>query len=63
MAGVGETSTRESILLAQGAAAAGADFAIAIAPGYYAGALIEDMNSIRDYFVDVAKESPIPVYV
>lgn len=63
MAGIGASSTRESILLAKQAAAAGADFAIAIAPGYYAGALMADMDAVRDFFVDVAGESPIPVYV
>jgi len=61
IAGIGAPSTRESIELAHEAAAAGADFAIAIAPGYYAGALLARPESVRDFFVDVAEGSPIPV--
>ncbi|RDW91002.1 hypothetical protein BP5796_02167 [Coleophoma crateriformis] len=61
IAGAGATSTRESILLAQQAAAAGADFAIVLSPGYYAGALMADMSSLKNYFVDIAEASPIPV--
>lgn len=61
MAGIGATSTRESIQLAKEAAAAGADFAIAIPPGYYAGALKADVTAIKNFFVDIAEASPIPV--
>lgn len=62
VAGIGAASTRESIQLAREAAAAGADFAIAIPPGYYAGALIADsMAALRTYFLDIAEASPIPV--
>lgn len=61
IAGAGATSTRESILLAQQAADAGADFAIVLSPGYYAGALMADMQSLKNYFVDIAEASPIPV--
>lgn len=61
IAGIGATSTRESIKIAEEASTAGADFAIAIAPGYYAGALTANMESIRNYFVDIAAASPIPV--
>lgn len=38
VAGVGATSTRETISLAKDAAAAGAEFVLVIAPGYYASA-------------------------
>jgi L-threo-3-deoxy-hexylosonate aldolase len=62
VAGIGATSTRESIELAREAALAGADFVIAISPGYYSGALLADMTSIKNYFVDIAAASPIPVY-
>jgi len=62
VAGIGAASTRESIQLAKDAAAAGADFAIAIPPGYYAGPLIaENMVALRTYFLDIAEASPIPV--
>lgn len=62
VAGIGATSTRESIQLAKEATAAGADFAIAIPPGYYAGALkANDSVAIKNFFVDVAEGSPIPV--
>jgi L-threo-3-deoxy-hexylosonate aldolase len=62
VAGIGAASTRESIQLAKEAASAGADFAIAIPPGYYAGPLIADnMAALRNYFLDIAEASPIPV--
>ncbi|KUJ15975.1 putative dihydrodipicolinate synthase [Mollisia scopiformis] len=61
VAGIGATSTRESIQLAKEAAAAGADFAIAIPPGYYAGVLKADVTAIKSFFVDIAEASPIPV--
>ncbi|KAH6666710.1 putative dihydrodipicolinate synthase [Halenospora varia] len=62
VAGVGATSTRESIQLAKEAAEAGADFAIAIPPGYYAGPLMADgMKALKGFFVDIAEASPIPV--
>ncbi|KAF4628240.1 hypothetical protein G7Y89_g9914 [Cudoniella acicularis] len=62
VAGIGATSTRESIQLAKDAALAGADFAIAIPPGYYAGPLMADnMAALKTFFVDIAEASPIPV--
>ncbi|WRT67576.1 uncharacterized protein IL334_004548 [Kwoniella shivajii] len=53
MAGIGAASTRESI--------AGADHAILITGGYYAGALIKKPEAIKKFFVDVSEASPIPV--
>ncbi|CAG8978796.1 hypothetical protein HYALB_00011061 [Hymenoscyphus albidus] len=54
-------STRETIQLAHSAAKSGADFAIALPPGYYAGALVANyMLAIKNYFIKVAAESPIP---
>lgn len=61
VAGVGASSTRESIKLSQDAAAAGADFVMVIPPGYYAGALLADTASLKSFFVDVADASPVPV--
>ena len=64
MAGVGAPSTRETISLAKDAAAAGADFALVIAPGYFAAALkAGGPAAVRRFFVDVAGQSPVPVYV
>jgi 4-hydroxy-2-oxoglutarate aldolase len=61
IAGCSVASTRESILIAKEAAVAGADFAIALTPGFYAGSLMADERAIRNYFVDIADASPIPV--
>ncbi|KAK4686975.1 hypothetical protein P7C73_g3147, partial [Tremellales sp. Uapishka_1] len=61
LAGIGAASTRETIALATEAAAAGADHAILITGGYYAGALIKNPKAIKKFFVDVAAASPIPV--
>lgn len=60
--GVGASSTRESIALAIDAADAGADFAMVIPPGYYAGPLqVANGEAIKRFFVDIADASPIPV--
>ncbi|KAI7759586.1 hypothetical protein LZL87_013834 [Fusarium oxysporum] len=61
IAGVGATSTRETISLAKEAAAAGAEFVLVIAPSYYASELKANPNSIKTFFIDVAFESPLPV--
>lgn len=61
VAGVGAASTRESIKLAHDAASAGADYGMVIPPGYYAGALIANRNCLRDFFVDIAEASPLPM--
>ncbi|KAJ6439297.1 aldolase-type TIM barrel [Purpureocillium lavendulum] len=63
VAGVGATSTRETIRLAQGAAAAGAEFVLVIAPGYFSSALKADPAAIRRFFTDVAAQSPVPVII
>lgn len=57
--GVG--STRGTIQLCHEAARAGADFAIVIPSGYYAGALPK--AALKKFFLDVAKESPLPVMI
>jgi dihydrodipicolinate synthase/N-acetylneuraminate lyase len=61
VAGVGATSTRETIQLAQDAAAAGADFVLVVPPGYFAGVLKGNPTAMRNFFVDVAASSPLPV--
>lgn len=63
VAGVGATSTRETIILAQDAATAGAEFVLVIAPSYYAGALKADPTAVQAFFTDVASKSPVPVCV
>lgn len=61
VAGVGASSTRESIKLAKDASDAGADFVMVIPPGYYAGALLAEPGAIKQFFVDIAEASPLPV--
>ncbi|KIJ41198.1 hypothetical protein M422DRAFT_209315 [Sphaerobolus stellatus SS14] len=61
IAGTGGGSTRETILLSKEAAEAGADVAIVICSGYYAGAL--DKKALTAFFTEVADKSPIPVLV
>ncbi|GAA5873848.1 hypothetical protein JCM8547_008619 [Rhodosporidiobolus lusitaniae] len=57
--GTGASSTRETIELTKEAAERGADFAMVIAPGYFAGALSK--QALKAFFVEVAEASPIPV--
>jgi hypothetical protein len=57
--GTGAGSTRETIRLTKDAAEAGADYAIVIPSGYYAGSF--DRKAIKGFFQNVAEASPIPV--
>ncbi|KAF8077874.1 hypothetical protein FPV67DRAFT_1463280 [Lyophyllum atratum] len=57
--GTGAGSTRETIELGNEAAAAGADYAIVIASGYFAGALTR--AALKAFFLEVAQKCPIPV--
>jgi L-threo-3-deoxy-hexylosonate aldolase len=59
--GTGAGSTRETIELGNAAAAAGADYAIVIASGYFAGALTR--SALKAFFVEVAQKSLIPVII
>jgi 4-hydroxy-2-oxoglutarate aldolase len=63
IAGAGAASTRESIVLAKEAAAAGADFVMVIPPGAYAATLRSNPGAIKQFFVDIADASPVPVIV
>ncbi|KAG1754656.1 hypothetical protein EDB19DRAFT_1626686 [Suillus lakei] len=63
IAGIGAGSTRESINLANEAAAAGADYAIAITSGYFAGALAGNKKALNAFFQEVSSKSPIPVMI
>lgn len=61
IAGTGAGSTRETIELSHEAAEAGADYAIVIASGYFAGAL--NPKALKAFFTEVAEKSPIPVII
>lgn len=61
--GTGAASTRETIELTKQAAAAGADYAIVIASGYFAGALAGNRDALKAFFVEVAGKSPIPIMI
>lgn len=57
----GGNSTRSTIELSKLAADAGADIAIVIPPGYFAGAMSKE--ALKQFFADVAEGSPIPVMI
>lgn len=57
--GVG--STKHTITLCNQAASAGADFAIVIPSGYYAGAL--GREALKAFFVEVGEGSEVPVMI
>jgi 4-hydroxy-2-oxoglutarate aldolase len=59
--GTGAGSLRETLELTQDAATAGADYAIVIASGYFAGAL--NRTALKAFFLEVAQRSPIPVII
>ncbi|EMC93929.1 hypothetical protein BAUCODRAFT_150164 [Baudoinia panamericana UAMH 10762] len=62
VAGVGAPSTRETIILANDAAEAGANFVMVIPSGYYAGGLQADgMAALKAFYVDIAAASTVPV--
>jgi 4-hydroxy-2-oxoglutarate aldolase len=63
VAGTAVGSTRETIKITRASAEAGADYAIVIPSGYYAGALASDRKALKQFFKDVAEASPIPVMV
>ncbi|KAI0743441.1 dihydrodipicolinate synthetase [Daedaleopsis nitida] len=63
IAGTGAGSTRETIELSKEAAAAGADYAIVICSGYFAGALANNRQALKAFWSEVAAKSPIPVII
>jgi L-threo-3-deoxy-hexylosonate aldolase len=63
IAGTGAGSTRETIELCQEAAQAGADYAIVIASGYFAGLLTNNKKALKAFFAEVSEQSPIPVII
>ena len=63
VAGTGAGSTRETILLSKAAAEAGADYAIVICSGYFAGALAGNKKALKAFWSEVSDKSPIPVII
>ncbi|KZT04654.1 dihydrodipicolinate synthetase [Laetiporus sulphureus 93-53] len=63
ISGTGTGSTRETIELCKEAASAGADYAIVIASGYYAGVLAGNPKALKAFWSEVAEKSPIPVVI
>ncbi|KAK0463956.1 uncharacterized protein EV420DRAFT_1729939 [Desarmillaria tabescens] len=61
--GTGAGSTRETVELTNEAAAAGADYSIVIASGYYAGAYGNNPKALKAFWTEVAAKSPIPVMI
>ena len=61
--GAGGGSTRETIALCEEVGAAGADAAIVITPGYFAGVLANHRPALKEYFTEVAGKSPVPVLI
>jgi dihydrodipicolinate synthase/N-acetylneuraminate lyase len=52
-----------TISLTRQAAEAGADYSIVICPGYFAFAMAKNRKAIKDFFVTVFDNSPIPVMI
>ncbi|SPC61367.1 related to dihydrodipicolinate synthetase family protein [Ustilago sp. UG-2017b] len=63
IAGTGVGSAKETAANCIDAASAGADAAIVILPGYFAGGLGKDRAAMQQFFTSVADKSPIPVMV
>ncbi|PWN42688.1 aldolase [Ceraceosorus guamensis] len=63
IAGTGTGSLYETKQLCKDAAAAGADAAIVLTPGFFAGAIAKDRTALKQYFHEIASASPIPVMV
>ncbi|KAK7178770.1 hypothetical protein DPSP01_013557 [Paraphaeosphaeria sporulosa] len=63
VAGVGGSSTRETIQLARAAANAGADAGLVILPAYYAASLDADQEQVIQYYIDICESSPIPLFL
>ncbi|KXH62595.1 dihydrodipicolinate synthase [Colletotrichum nymphaeae SA-01] len=61
VAGISAESTREAILNAKDAGAAGASFGLLLPPSYWAKALSSD--AILGFYRDVADNSPIPIVI
>ncbi|PFH54284.1 hypothetical protein AMATHDRAFT_170014 [Amanita thiersii Skay4041] len=63
IAGTGAGSTRETLELTKQAANAGADYAIVIASGYFAGVLAGNRPALKAFWREISEKSPIPVMI
>jgi len=63
IAGTGAGSTRETIELTNEAAAAGADYVLVIASGYFAGVLAGHKAALKAFWTEVSEKSPVPVMI
>ncbi len=61
--GTGTGSTRETITLCTEASEAGADYAIVITSGYFAGVLANNRKAVKAFYEEVSEKSPIPVVI
>lgn len=61
MAGVGAHSTKQTLELAQDAAAAGANYVLVLPPAYFGKAT--NMNVVKRFFSEIAAKSPLPVVI
>lgn len=59
MAGVGAHSTKQTLELAQDAAAAGANYLLVLPPAYFGKATT--MNVVKRFFAEISAKSPLPV--
>jgi len=63
VSGIGAGSTRECIEFANEAADSGADCAIAICSGYFAGALAGNKKALKAFWTEISQKSLIPVMI
>ncbi|TDL21558.1 dihydrodipicolinate synthetase [Rickenella mellea] len=63
VSGTGAGSTRETVELCAEAAASGADAAIVIISGYFAGVLGSHKRALKAFWSEVSQKSPIPVII
>jgi len=63
LVGTGTGSAHQTIKLCKQAKEAGADYAIVIAPGYFAFAMGKNRSALMDFFTEVFDKSPIPCMI
>lgn len=63
LVGTGTGSAHQTIKLCQEAKVAGADYAIVIAPGYFAFGIGRDKVALKAFFTEVLEKSPIPIMI
>lgn len=61
MVGVGAHSTKQTLQLAEDAAANGADYLLVLPPAYFGKAT--NMNVVKKFFAEVALKAPVPVVI